>query len=140
MILVGANSTCTLVFLILLRFENVDNVFDKVPDVGVMLGAIIDEDIFNFSLSFGLSTLRRETEPRGLEWLLFVEHWLALLSGVMLLLLDVNEIPCSFVANTVACSSSSKLPSYSRISSVTYNVNIRACHITQYPSDCTISY
>ena len=118
--MVGANSTCTLVFFILLRFENVYNGVDKVPDVGLMLEAIMDEDIFTFSLVLGLSTLRRETEPRELKWLVVLENGRLLLpNAVKSIFLVLNEIPCSFVTNKDASSSSSKLPSYSRISSVT---------------------
>lgn len=91
--------------------------FDKLPDVDVILVAIIDGDIFVLSFGFGLSTLTRETEPSGLEW--FVLEDCKLPVAIISLFLVINETPCSLVTNAVNCSSSSRLPSYSRISSVT---------------------
>jgi hypothetical protein len=122
--LVGANSTCTLVLLILLRFpENVDNEGDRLPDaVGILLH-VMDATPFIFSFGLGLSTLRRETDPREFECIIVLFENCTLLQfpngNILLGLAPVNEIPCSFVTNKDGFSSSSKLPSYSRISSVT---------------------
>ena len=66
LMLVGAISTCTLVLLILLHFDA--NGDDKLPDeVVVILVGNMDDDILVFSLDLGLSTFRRDTDPKGLK-------------------------------------------------------------------------
>ena len=84
--------------------------------MGVILVAIIDDDIFVLSFGFGLSTLTRDTEPRGFVCEDFILPVLFVITSSGLI---ANETPCSLVTNDVNCSSSSRLPSYSRISSVT---------------------
>ena len=123
LMLVGANSTCTLVLLILFRFpESVDNEGDRFPEVAAILLDVMDAVPFIFSFGLGLSTFRRDTDPRELECIVVFENCTLLQfpnANILLGLDPVNEIPGSLVTNKDAFSSSSKFPSYSRISSVT---------------------
>ena len=120
-VFVGANSTCTFALFVLLRFEIADEILDKLLEDGLTLAITIDDDNFSFSLGFGFSTLTRDTEPRefdgffGLESSILPFH-----VPIILRFCELIELICSSFSNAEDwLSSSSRLPSNSRMSSVT---------------------
>ena len=109
---VGANSTCTFVLLHLLRFGNMVE-FDKLPVTGLILAAIVG-DILTLSFSLGLSTFRSETEPSDDGGFFLIKCKLSVLAITSsCLFVNVSLLPND------SFSSSARVPSYSRMSSVT---------------------